>query len=417
MGKLAAGFGRRNVTPAMGVALAGYGLRPDRTVQAVLDELFARAVVIDDGARKVALVSVDICLLSNTFVNFVRARIHRETGIAPDAILIAATHSHSTPTTQFIRQWGELNPAYINTVADRIGEAVIEAAKSLKPVAIGVGKNIVKNIAHNRVHKDRAIDETLSVLVARDGRDVKLAAAHYACHPVFMPMDSRFVSAEFPGRLVRDLERDHAGAQGMFFNGNLGDINPNGCWHGVDAAQDTGRTLATASRQIAEGIAGKTDSDVNFASVDCDLELNVEEARREALEFLTSGKIRDNHSYISNSTLLRDWAHEILGSIAAGLKTLRIQIQAIRIGDAAFVAIPGEPYTFVGDKIRQESPFPYTLVTSCANGSIGYICEPRDYEEGSYGAIMVPKILGNPQFMPNAWEHVCAAALAALKKL
>jgi len=300
---------------------------------------------------------------------------------------------------------------------------VVRAVREMTDLPVAVyhvsGEYAMLKAAAERgwIDEERAIDETLSVLTAREGKELRLAAAHFAGHPVIMPSDSRFVSADYPGRLVRDIERDQPGAQGMFFNGNLGDINPKVCCQGVDAAQDVGRALSAATRQVAEGISAKSEGEVGFATVECDLELDVEFAKREAQEYLFAGKIPKDHGYIACGSLLRNWAHEILGTIASGMRSMRIQIQAVRVGDTAFVAIPGEPYTIIGDKIRKDSPFKHTLVTSCANGSIGYSCEPRDYEEGTYGAIMVPKILGYPPFTADAWEQVSVAGVAALKKL
>ncbi len=413
------GLATRKVTPEMGVALAGYGLKPERTVQSVMDDLFARAIVFDDGSRKVALASVDVCLVSAALVQNIRARVQAEAGIAPDAVMISATHSHSTPTALFLRNWGTMNAAFIGMLERQIGDAIIEASKSTSPVEIGVGSATVSGVAHNRVHKDGPVDETLRVLAAREPQSkLRLACAHYTCHPVVMPIDIRFASADFPGRLVRDVEKDHPGASAAFFQGALGDINPIRVWQGVDAAQDIGRTLASATRQVIEGITYSSAATLNCAVESCALPLNLEHARREAHAFLFEHKHPKHHGNLAAQGLLRDWATEMLGIIASKPpETLTIEIQALRVGDAAIVAIPAEPYTFIADAIRKASPFAHTWVLATTNGGVGYITEPRDYEEETYGALMVPKILGLPPFQPHAWEAVVASAGRALMRL
>src|SRR6516162_2299864 len=58
---LEVGFGETDITPTLGrkpVYMAGFG--QNRKATKVHDPLFARAVVLKDGKRKVALVSVDL---------------------------------------------------------------------------------------------------------------------------------------------------------------------------------------------------------------------------------------------------------------------------------------------------------------------------------------------------------------------
>jgi hypothetical protein len=60
------------------------------------------------------------------------------------------------------------------------------------------------------------------------------------------------------------------------------------------------------------------------------------------------------------------------------------QIQAIRIGDAAFVSLPCEPFSAIGLNIKMHSPLPQTYVVGCANGMIGYVPTRAAFERGGY---------------------------------
>lgn len=66
------GFASRKITPPLGVALAGYGLKPERRAASVHDDLFARAVVFDDGQTPAALVTCDIISLSRATGELIR---------------------------------------------------------------------------------------------------------------------------------------------------------------------------------------------------------------------------------------------------------------------------------------------------------------------------------------------------------
>jgi hypothetical protein len=335
-----AGFAKRCVTPSSGTALAGYGLRPERKVGAVLDDLFVRAFVFDDGANKVAMITADIIAFSEQVSDAVAARIEKETGIPRQAVLFSAIHNHSAPTAVFLRNWGEMSPAYIRLFMDRTVGAAVAADKNLKPVSIGFGQTQVPGIAVNRVRADGPADNTLRVLGLRDEETQTLSAAavHFSCHPVCMLHDSAFVPADYPGRLIRDLERVFPGHSAAFLQGSAGDINPVGVHKGADFAQDHGRALAAAAQPILEGLKFERTPALSFAQNDCELPLDWEDAKREATAYLYQGKIRNDHEWLAQSGFLREWAKQILGPAAANPPNyLRCRIGALRLGQTALL--------------------------------------------------------------------------------
>jgi len=432
MGALKAGFAKALINPPLdgSVALAGYGMQPERTAQAVLDDLCVRVLALDDGYRKAVLVSVDTILISASLALNIRKRIEKEAGLPAGAILISATHTHSAPATDFLRHWGALSPAYNLQIERATGDAIQAALRDLQPAAIGIGEAQVEGLAFNRVRQAGPVDHTLRILGIRsaESKQLRIAAGNFACHPVHMPTDSRFVSADFPGRFVRDLERDRPGCQALFLQGAPGDINPTGVFGGVDAAQNTGRALAESARSVLEGLPFSSDGEISFHQAECDLPLDWATARKEASDYLFKGLVRETHRGIAQGGLMREWAVETLGLAAANPpETLRCEVHALRCGDAAFVGLPGEMYTFIAQKIRTASHFKHTWVLGYANGSVGYVTDPGDYDEkaelsqgaggGSYAATLAPKIFGLPQFKPHTWEAVVDAATRALKAL
>src|SRR4051794_30430162 len=128
MGAWKVGFAKKVITPPMGVALAGYGLRPERVAGAVLDDLYARALILDDGARRGALVSLDVIAIDSGIVGFIRRRVAEQTQLPAENILISATHTHSAPAAAFYRQWGKMDPNYVrNVVENNVVDAIVEA--------------------------------------------------------------------------------------------------------------------------------------------------------------------------------------------------------------------------------------------------------------------------------------------------
>ncbi len=98
------------------------------------------------------------------------------------------------------------------------------------------------------------------------------------------------------------------------------------------------------------------------------------------------------------------------------VKYLPITLTAIQLGPVGMVLHPGELYSYYGLAIRRDSPFKDTLVVGCADGSIGYLPDPKAYQAGEYSAIVVPKIVDRPPYQPTAARELAAAAIALLKE-
>jgi hypothetical protein len=69
-------------------------------------------------------------------------------------------------------------------------------------------------------------------------------------------------------------------------------------------------------------------------------------------------------------------------------------IAAVRVGDAAFVFLPGEPFVEIGLAIREASPWKFTMVAGYAEDYIGYIPTEKAFKNGGY------------ETGPGAWSRV-----------
>lgn len=104
-GPLKAGFGRRDLNPDLGnpaepVWMAGFS--QGRSATNIHDNLEAVGVVIDNGRRRIALVSIDAIGFFHDDVVAVRQRIAADFKI--DYTVVCSTHNHSTP--DLLGLWG-----------------------------------------------------------------------------------------------------------------------------------------------------------------------------------------------------------------------------------------------------------------------------------------------------------------------
>ena len=100
---LKAGFARTDVTPELGVRLGGYGVK-ERPAEEILDSLHATAMVLEQDGKSAAIINLDWICIEEDVVQVIREGASRKTGIAPQNITVAATHSHSVPNT--LNFWG-----------------------------------------------------------------------------------------------------------------------------------------------------------------------------------------------------------------------------------------------------------------------------------------------------------------------
>src|SRR5262245_17035038 len=126
-----AGAATRTITPTLGerpVFLAGF--QGDRRATAVHTPLYARALAMRRGDQVAILVACDLIGLQRDDIDEIRSALAPH-DVAPDALIVACTHTHSGPDT--LGLWGAdadssgVDPIYLATVRRAIIQAAVEA--------------------------------------------------------------------------------------------------------------------------------------------------------------------------------------------------------------------------------------------------------------------------------------------------
>jgi neutral ceramidase len=86
------------------------------------------------------------------------------------------------------------------------------------------------------------------------------------------------------------------------------------------------------------------------------------------------------------------------------------ELHGLRLGPAALVAFPGEPFAEIGARVKADSPFRHTFVSGYTNDYLGYLPTSEAYPDRGYEVDTSP-------FLPGSGERLVAASLALLAEL
>ena len=135
-GEFRAGAAMANITPPLGTLING-GVGPG-VARHVHDDLWVRALVLADGTNRIAFAVADTCLLDRETCDAARALVWQQAGLAPDQLMVSATHTHSGGAICAAHLCGA-DQTYRRTVPGRIADAVRCAINNLAPAQLGWG--------------------------------------------------------------------------------------------------------------------------------------------------------------------------------------------------------------------------------------------------------------------------------------
>lgn len=400
MGLLKAGLSRVDVTPPVGTPMGGFAARY-LPAQGIHDPLYARALVASDGDETVGVLTADILTIPAGTVQAVREMVATSTGIPSSNIMLAATHTHSGPET--IGLTTELRSRtvapYLRLLERDLGGALYMAWRRMSDAKVGVASGSA-NVGFNRHKADGFVDSEVGVvrIDTPDGHP-QGAIVNYACHAVVLGHNNVEISADYPGQVSRTLEATKGpGFTSLYLNGACGDINPisskgYACPGEFMDVERIGSILAWEALKLFEEARTTREAEVRSASEVLTLEPRkpspVEAESQVQMQRRRIAELRAKN--VDETQLLPELA--ILKYFCKNLEEAQkpisqepqpIEVQAIRIGDAVLLGIPGEAFTQIGLRVKALSPRQPVLVAGYANGFVGYIPTEEAFKEGGY---------------------------------
>lgn len=359
--ELKAGAAMRVVTPDPLLPVSG-GIGTPNPVTEKRGDLFARAMVFDDGDDRVAIVVVDFLGWPKVLGDRSRAKIK---GIAPENVIIAATHTHSAPDPYgFPNEKGEtgIDLEYIDWVCDKVADAVNEAVRELEPVSLKIAVDEAEGkIAYN-YYAPQLYDPRCSVIQAiGKGDKVVGTLVNYAIHPEVLGNSVGILSPDLCGPLYDRIEEE-TGGMALFINGAQGGMITADNRIG-DGPKDS-RTWEECLR-IGTLLADEALCIVSDAPVQENPTLDV--FSRDVVFPLESELLR---------YLLEHSPYDYELAANGGVPT---QLNLINLGTAQMVTIPGEALPNIGYYLKRHMPTEHTFLLGLANDALGYILTKEDF--------------------------------------
>jgi neutral ceramidase len=383
-----AGAAKIDITPPSSELPQGY--------LGVLDPLFARALIVDNGKARVGLITLDAGAVSERVWERVSAQAAMDFGIPPTHLMITATHSHSAPAGAVERHVkGSL-------------DALRRAFESRRPAHISYGTgqsyiNVNRNIIDPKtrrwwegVNREGPSDKTVAVMAVRstDGQPIALYY-NYAVHAVLLGQLD-LISGDLPGAASAYIEDAlGAGAVALWSEGAAGDQNPVYFQQTYDLREIRIREQAKKGNDISNamppGGQGLDRSDPQVMKL----------MRQQQQMALSMGQmLGEEVLYVIRNTLERPEANtQLLGAQSSlscpgrrrtdtgragypgsyvDAEAVPIRLSLLRIGDIAIGGVNAEVFNPIALRFKRESPLKRTMMATLTNGTApsGYI--PHD---------------------------------------
>jgi hypothetical protein len=364
------GAALRIITPNPLLPVSG-GIGVPKPSKEKKGDLFARAMVFQQGKTRFAIVNVDNLGWTSILGNKSRALIK---GIPPENVLIGATHTHSAPDAYgFPDMTGKSNAdlKYLDWCVQQIADAVNEASSKLQPASIKVAMDEAKGkIAYNyyapALYDPRCgIIQAIATTGPQSGKPIA-TLVNYAVHPEVLGSERGILSPDMIGPLYQRIESTIGGVA-LFMNGAQGG-------------------MVTADTRLEYGKEGQNQKEANTWEECIRIgELLADEAMRivakapvldKPLLYCTSREIE----FPIDSEIMRYiLSHSPLKYEGKRENYISTRLNLLNIGPAQILTVPGEALPNVGYYVKRNMATKMPFLFGLTNDAFGYMLAKVDY--------------------------------------
>lgn len=410
------GLARVCVTPKQPITMCGYN--PNLS-EGVLDELFAKAMAVDDGAGgRAVLLTADLLFFRQPFAEALCQRIMERTGLQRHQIMLSASHTHAGPVFglrdpdrfELPADQRQVIDSYTTTLLDQLVELAVTALQDLQPARIAWGSGRAGFVMNRRVKTEQGvvmapnaegeIDPVVPVMRVDDleGR-MRAILFGCACHPVTLDDSNRKISGDYASFAQRYLEQRYSGVQAMFLIGCGGDANshPRGgpeqeLWvrrHGEQLGEEVARVCTDALAPVRPPLVPILQW--------TDLPLDTTFTREQLTGMAATGS---SYWHRTNAQKLL----EILDRHEPLPAAYRAAVSVWQFGnDLTLVGLPGEAVAAYARLLRADLGSHQLWIAAYTNESFGYLPTASILAEGGHESMCLTLATG---FFAPAVEQV-----------
>ena len=433
------GVARRLITPSRGTYLAGYG-QPIRRATDVRDNLYVSAIFLELEGESVLWLSLDVLAIHDSIALKLRLELAKRCNIDANSILIATTHSHSSPVLSLKEKDNDaFQQAFVSQVQKAVISAAQEACNHLQNAFLSIGEG-KSQIGVNRRKPDPKSgkiiispneegpnDDQLTVVAATSLKTKTLLATmvFFASHPTILPPTSRRISAEWPGVMRETIEKEVGGIT-LFFQGACGNIMSRHQWFHQDekALQRIGETIGKDVLKIMPQTKRLYVDQIKSVLTKVPLEINARRTKKGA--FVGYKQMLKQHlktpSFMIKPLLdhMYPWKERAIQN-SDGKSFVIMTQQAFQIGPWILLSHGSEPFAQTAlflKKFFAEHQDAFFTFVGYANGMVGYLPPAKEIECGGYEIEPAPyfyRYLG--PFAKSAETDACKTSIQLLVHL
>jgi hypothetical protein len=356
------GYAQNVITPSLDrpVFLAGFG--NNRRVQTVHDDLFVRALTIQDGPTTLVLAALDLIGFFSHDMRDVVLSLKTSDVFAPfhPEIVIASTHTHHGPDTMGL--WGPDNrtcgvdPEYMAATKEKIAGTILTSLSALEPASAKWTSVQVPGVAKNARNPGIVDDELTLAQFSSDGK-VLATLFNFPCHPEVLWEHNTNITSDYPGWLRKKVE-EQTGAPCIFFAGALGGMmTPDVKDHSFEEAAVMGTKLADAGLKALAKVEGRSPT----------LSLQKKEIR----------------ARLTNVLYKLAFRRRLLPDVRDQEGCIHSEVNLIKLGGLWLATVPGELLPKLGLQIKaslKAAGAATAGVIGLANDELGYILPAEDFK-------------------------------------
>ena len=406
------GHARHDLTPQGEFYLIGY--RSDNRMHpasGVHDRIYGNALLFAQDEKELFLFSADFLEFEEAMAEDVKTMMQEQFGLARDAVLLCATHDHSS-VVSYHKGWytGKFDQKYYDFLLDTIRQSYLDCKANLQEVTARVGKRVILGYYGNRNHPGQPADNEVIVVKFFDPQGHAVAGlVNWAVHSTVISAANTWLSGDLAGEVGKKLAEPFGFYPAMVV-GAAGDCSNRNERQGNDF-----RELERVSTALAGEIAAiGTDTPLTLNGIRCqtvyhtihhDMGFVHDELRAVIADYEAKCKTEPD-------ALKREFYAREIQNYQADLQKdhfhLDAKAQIFDLGGLQFFSFPGELSSCFGLAMKAACPVP-AIVCGYTNGYYGYFMPEEEYGS-SFETIGTPIPRREP-------EKMVAKMIAASRRL